>query len=222
MHFRDDHSLLRNPTDPSGGGGGGKPVTFPFHNAIGKPLSSPSGASPGEQRRLEQPCFHPLGTQTAAQRRQSFSFLPVRQQGLRAARGQGVPCSQRWLRPLSPEGCTPNIGHAPFGVQPARSQQRVGDACAPPTVRTRTPAVPGGESHRMGPPAPLDGPQACSGNCQAHRMCKEARVCCWAASPALLASGSGLRSWDPLFAGGSVLSGHPPGRSWLWARSSCC
>lgn len=30
MHFRDDYAFLRNPTDPSRGG---KPTTFPFHNA---------------------------------------------------------------------------------------------------------------------------------------------------------------------------------------------
>jgi len=128
MHFRDDRSPLRSPTDPSGAGG--KPVTFPFHNASGKPLSSPSDAPPGEQRQPKPLHFHPLGTQTAAGKRQNCSFLPMCWQGPWAARGQGVPHSQGWLRGSSPERCIPDTGHIAFSAWPARSQQQVGVPCA--------------------------------------------------------------------------------------------
>lgn len=72
----------------------------------------------------------PTCTQTAAGRRQRLSFLPMRWQGLWAVQGQGVPCSQRQLRDLPPEGCIPNTGHAAFSSCPASSQQRMGAPCA--------------------------------------------------------------------------------------------
>lgn len=115
--------------------------------------------------------------------------------------------------------------HAPFGVEPVGSQQQEGEPCVREVVAGDTPAchgvqdpaVPGGESHNMGLPAP---PWLCSKICQTQCTCKEVRVCCQAAPPAPLASGSGPCSWDSLFAEGSTLSDQPPARRWLRVRGS--
>lgn len=213
MHFRDDHSLLRNPTDPQRGAGGGgrKPITFPFHNASGKPLSSPSGAAPGEQRRLGQPCFHPVGTQTAAGRRQRLFSCPCVGRDCRQLKGRGCPAAR------DGEGLYPKKDVFPTWdmLLSVHGQPGAISVWEPPVPGkwqgtpllasvTRTPAEPGEGSQRWDPqhpPAPLSSPWECFSSCQTHRTCKDVRVYHFPAHPASLVSGSGLCFWGPLFTG---------------------
>lgn len=152
---------------------GEKPATFPFHNMSGKPLSSPSYPSvEATATATLSPTWHPVSCSEEAE--PLFpAHMSAGTEGNTGAGGPPQPEAEKGfiLRRMCSQcrtsffWCVASREAAASGKPLCQKSDR---GLLPLVMGSRTPAVPGGASHRTGlpaAPAPLASPRTCFSSC---------------------------------------------------------